>query len=1016
LGTLVLAAGGLATALPASPASAAPVTIQLLNINDFHGRIDANTTKWATTIEGLRDDYPSLLLGAGDLIGASVFASAVANDQPTIDVMNAMELDASAVGNHEFDKGWADLRDRVIGGNGPNTPASWDYLAANITDASGALILDPYAIFPVGGIDVAVIGAVTLETPTIVSPAGIAGLTFTDPVEAVNKYAGELTDGNQANGEADVVVAEYHEGGPSTAANGVVPTPSSPVFDHIVNDTSANVDVIFTGHTHKAYAFMAAVPNSSVMRPVLETGEYGANIGKVTLTLDDQTGDISASTVANVPTATTTADTTFPRVALVNTIVNTAIANAAVIGAQPKGSVTADITRGYSGGTYSGTPPTYGGTATTDRTVESTLGGTVAQALLETLAPAELGGAQIGVVNPGGLRDDLLFAPDGTITYAEANAVLPFVNNLWTTTLTGAQFKAVLEQQWRPGAYLQLGLSENVTYTFDSTLPEGSRITSITVDGEPIDPAANYRIGSFNFLLTGGDSFTVFTQGTNTKDSGLVDRDGWIKYLEDNSPLSPNFAKRTTEVSPLPTTAVPGERLQFAVSTLDMKSLGSPQNTALHIAIGGVDIGTVPVVNGAAAVDIVVPSNVPSGAQTLTLLADPTNTLVSIPVTVPAAITPLSPQRILDTRIGGQTVDSKFAGIGIRPAGSTLELDVAGRGGVPTDATGVVLNLTSAQATGVGYVTVWPCGSPRPVASSVNFAPGGAAPNAVVTGVGTAGKVCIYTAEASVELIADVNGLVPADGGYQPLLPARLLETRVGAPTVDATSQGEGPRGAGTTYTLQVTGRGGVPADAKAVSLNVTSTDATGTGYITVWDCADPRPVASSVNFVKGAVAPNAVLTKLSATGTVCLYVAEASTDVLVDVFGYFTPDAAFGGLTPARLLETRPGAVTVDGEAQGSGPLAAGATLEVQIAGRGGVPDGALGAVLNVTANDSAGDGYVTVWPCGETRPNASTVNFVTGVPSPNAAIVKLGTDGKICLYAGESAVQLIVDVTAYL
>ena len=122
----------------------------------------------------------TLLLGAGDLIGASVFASAVANDQPTIDVMNAMELDASAVGNHEFDKGWADLRDRVIAGG---TNAEWDYLAANITDANGP-ILPPYEIYPVGGVDVAVIGAVTLETPTIVSPGGIVGLTFSDPVDA----------------------------------------------------------------------------------------------------------------------------------------------------------------------------------------------------------------------------------------------------------------------------------------------------------------------------------------------------------------------------------------------------------------------------------------------------------------------------------------------------------------------------------------------------------------------------------------------------------------------------------------------------------------------------------------------------------------------------------------------------------------------------------------------------------------------------------------------------------------
>ena len=211
-------------------------------------------------------------------------------------------------------------------------------------------------------------------------------------------------------------------------------------------------------------------------------------------------------------------------------------------------------------------------------------------------------------------------------------------------------------------------------------------------------------------------------------------------------------------------------------------------------------------------------------------------------------------------------------------------------------------------------------------------------------------------------------------------------------------------------------GRGNVPADAAAVALNVTATDATGTGYITVWNCADPRPVASSVNFVQGVPTPNTVLTNLGADGKVCLYVAEASAEVIVDVFGYLAPNAAFGAVTPARLLETRPGAPTVDGEFQAHGPVAPGTPLQLQVAGRGGVPEGAHGAVLNVTATDAAGTGYVTVWPCGETMPTASNVNFVAAVPSPNASIVKIGEDGKVCFQTGEAAAQLIVDVTAYL
>ena len=191
-----------------------------------------------------------------------------------------------------------------------------------------------------------------------------------------------------------------------------------------------------------------------------------------------------------------------------------------MVGSVPVGSVTADITTAFTGGTYGPTGYTAPATGRDDRASESTLGDLVANSLRDTLAPENLGGAEIGVVNPGGLRAELYYAPDGVITTAEANGVLPFVNNLWTTSLTGAQFKTMLEQQWQTlpdgtvpsRSYLQLGLSDNVTYTFDAAAPAGSHITSITVNGAPIDPAASYRIGTFSFLITGGDNFRVFTR------------------------------------------------------------------------------------------------------------------------------------------------------------------------------------------------------------------------------------------------------------------------------------------------------------------------------------------------------------------------------------------------------------------------------------------------------------------------------------------------------------------------
>jgi 5'-nucleotidase len=326
----------------------------------------------------------------------------------------------------------------------------------------------------------------------------------------------------------------------------------------------------------------------------------------------------------------------YPRVAQVKTIVDKALADAAVIGNQKVGSVTADITTAYANGLRD------------DRASQSTLGGLVADSLLDTLKPAELGGAEIGVVNPGGLRAELLYGTDGSITYAQANAVLPFVNNLWTTTLTGAQFKQALEQQWQRNAdgtvpsrpFLALGLSKNVNYTFDETRPEGDRITSILVNGQPIDPAKSYRIGSFSFLLQGGDNFRAFAAGTDTRDSGLIDRDAWIGYLQQHSPVSPDFAKRGVGVTGVPTgTLQRGQQVSFQVKGLNLTSLGSPANTSLELTWQGssASLGAAAVdAAGNATVTFTVPADA-AGASTLVLRATPSGTTVQVPLTVAAA-------------------------------------------------------------------------------------------------------------------------------------------------------------------------------------------------------------------------------------------------------------------------------------------------------------------------------------------------------------------------------------------
>ncbi|WP_457948347.1 ExeM/NucH family extracellular endonuclease [Pseudarthrobacter sp. alpha12b] len=651
--------------LPVTPAT---VDLNLLNINDFHGRIDTNTVQFAGTIEKLRAAAApgaTAFLSAGDNIGASLFASAVAKDQPTIDVLNALELKASAVGNHEFDGGWADLRDRVIAGG---TNATFPYLGANVyRKGTTEPVLPEYTVVDLNGIKVAVIGTVTQEVPSLVTPAGIADLDFGDPVDAINRVAAKIT----ADKLADVIIVEDHDGAGSGVVEGATleqEVAAGGPFAKLVTETSPEVDAIFTGHTHKEYAWDAPVPGAAgKTRPIVQTGNYGENVGQIQLTVDTATKQVTAYKAGNVKRTTDPAAdlvAAYPRVAAVDAIVKKALADAAVVGNQPVGSVTKDITTAF-------TTDATGTAKRDDRGNESTLGNLVADSLLSSLQPAELGGAEIGVVNPGGLRNELYYAPDGTITYAEANAVLPFVNNLWTTSLTGAQFKTLLEQQWQTNpdgtvpsrAYLQLGLSQNVNYTYDAARAAGDRITSIRVNGELLDPAKSYRVGTFSFLATGGDNFRIFTAGTNTRDSGLVDRDAWIGYLQRSSPVSPDFARRSVAVTNTTAAEVkPGEPVTLALSKLDLTSLGSPVNTALVAAFtdaaGKVTLlGTVPVTSGAASVSLAVPAGTAAGAGTLVLTAVESGTVVKVAVMVgadtpsqPVCVPPVKPTRPADVR------------------------------------------------------------------------------------------------------------------------------------------------------------------------------------------------------------------------------------------------------------------------------------------------------------------------------------------------------------------------------
>jgi hypothetical protein len=386
------------------------------------------------------------------------------------------------------------------------------------------------------------------------------------------------------------------------------------------------------------------------------------------------------------------------------------------------------------------------------------------------------------------------------------------------------------------------------------------------------------------------------------------------------------------------------------------------------------------------------------------------------PFVVPRAdAVPVDSARLLDTRPGESTVDGQDSGAGVTAAGSTLVLQVGGRADVPLDAAAAVLNITVDGGQGSGFVTVYPCDAERPLASSLNFVADTPTPNAVITGLAANGTVCLFVAGSGANLIADVSGYFPAASGYHALTPARLLDTRAGESTVDGQQLGAGSSAPGSTIVLPVAGRGGVTEGAAAVVLNVTAVGGEGSGFVTVYPCDSEQPLASNLNFGVDTPIPNAVITKLSANGTVCLYVGANAVDLVADVDGYFPAGSGYNALTPRRFLDTRPGESTIDGRYAGGGSTAAGSTLELVVAGRGGVPADATSVVLNVTAADGAGPGFVTVYNCDIPRPLASNLNFVASTPVPNAVIVKLSSMGTVCMYVGTNPVDLVADVSGY-
>jgi 5'-nucleotidase len=537
----------------------------LLGFNDFHGAIDKPTGSGAaingvpaggveyltTYVKNLRaaaeaEGRRSLTVGAGDLIGATPLVSAAFHDEPTIELMNeAIGMDMSSVGNHEFDEGVAELLRMQFGGCHPTdgcqdgdgfAGADFRYLAANVVSKNTGLpILLPFDIRFVDGAPVGFIGMTLEGTPSIVNPAGITSVTFKDEIETANKWGGLL----RLLGIKALVLL-IHEGGqqnttpvdPNSCASFAGPVAQ------IVAGLRPEFGIVVSGHTHRFYS--CGLPNSSGATTVVTSaGSNGQLVTNIDFTVDKWSRRFAEVSANNVITANSDPALVDPVAKQISDKYRTAvapIANAVV------GSISATITRDV--------------TPTSNQ--ESPLGDVIADA---QLAWTQSAGADIAFMNPGGIRASLTFdSPAGTggqVTFGECFTVQPFNNLVVTQTFTGAQIKAVLEQQvfpsppgtTPPALPRILQVSAGFTYTYDTTRPAGDRVLTMALNGVPIDPAASYQLTTNDFLANGGDGFTALTAGTNRVTAPGFDVDALVGYIGANSPVAPGPADRITRLN-----------------------------------------------------------------------------------------------------------------------------------------------------------------------------------------------------------------------------------------------------------------------------------------------------------------------------------------------------------------------------------------------------------------------------------------------------------------------------------
>ena len=576
---------------------AAPITLDLYNLTDVHGHIQQVTKKGVVREAGLpamncylkkaRETNPnSSFTLLGDNIGASPYISGALNDNPTIAALNTLNPLASTIGNHELDMGQAVFKQRVDGSNPSEfVQATFPYLGANIegmgTYGDGIPYLGDYKVWTSpSGMKVAFIGAIAQDVPYKLSPGTTAGLTFTDPIARINSLAASL----KGSGTADVVIAMLD--------------------DDVKNNytkVGKDVDGLMGGDTHVPYEFdhVNSVETFESANPRLAgiaSGSYTDNLGLIRLTIDPATRQVTSADSILIPAAEVAQCGADPAT---RAIVDKAEADSKEAG---KRVVATGYTQPFRRGVF--TTPAGATEPGSNRGIESSLGDLVADSLREMILTPDGKSVDIGMINAGDLRADLVPNEDGTITYAQTYEVEPFSNQLGYVTLKGSDLKDALEQQWKTDLnsqnsrpMLKLSLSSNVRYTYDPARPYGERITSVTINGEPLKADGTYTVGSVNFLLDGGDSFEALTRGGAAILNGNLDRDSINAYLARHSGvadraagaaggLTPREAKSSIGLT-LPTEAVAdGSTVTIPLRGLSF-SEGPSITTKVRVSAGG---------------------------------------------------------------------------------------------------------------------------------------------------------------------------------------------------------------------------------------------------------------------------------------------------------------------------------------------------------------------------------------------------------------------------------------------